>query len=119
MIVVEHEAIELDWCCDCGGVWFDAGEIEVLLGGDRPISGSFGLPPASEGKSDRRCPRCRAALEQKTLGTVVLDVCPRQHGVWFDAGEVSALAVAAQTPAARAVVDHLVAMFQYKGPASP
>jgi len=31
MIVVEHEDIELDYCTNCNGVWFDSGELELLL----------------------------------------------------------------------------------------
>ncbi len=31
MIVVEHEQIELDYCVNCFGVWFDAGELGLLL----------------------------------------------------------------------------------------
>jgi len=27
MIVVEHEKIELDYCLNCSGVWFDAEEV--------------------------------------------------------------------------------------------
>ena len=31
MIVVEHEKIELDYCLQCAGVWFDASELELLV----------------------------------------------------------------------------------------
>ena len=31
MIVVEHNKIELDYCLNCHGVWFDSGELELLL----------------------------------------------------------------------------------------
>ena len=31
MIVVEHDNVELDYCTDCNGVWFDAGEFQLLL----------------------------------------------------------------------------------------
>jgi Zn-finger nucleic acid-binding protein len=31
MIIVEHERIELDYCTKCLGVWFDAGELALLL----------------------------------------------------------------------------------------
>jgi len=31
IIVVEHEKIELDYCTTCLGVWFDAGELALLL----------------------------------------------------------------------------------------
>lgn len=31
MIVIEYEGIELDKCSDCGGIYFDNGELEELL----------------------------------------------------------------------------------------
>jgi len=31
MIVVEYHNIELDYCTTCKGVWFDSGELELLL----------------------------------------------------------------------------------------
>jgi len=31
MIVVEQDKIELDHCTNCAGVWFDAGELELMM----------------------------------------------------------------------------------------
>ncbi len=31
MVVIEYRSIELDYCVGCMGVWFDQGEIELLL----------------------------------------------------------------------------------------
>ena len=31
MIIVEHERIELDYCTTCFGVWFDAGELSLMM----------------------------------------------------------------------------------------
>ena len=31
MIVVEYQRIELDFCPGCRGVWFDCGELELML----------------------------------------------------------------------------------------
>ena len=31
MIVVEYHDIELDYCTGCKGVWFDSGELTLLL----------------------------------------------------------------------------------------
>jgi len=41
MIVVEHSKIELDYCTGCRGVWFDSGELELLL----ESAGLEGLDP--------------------------------------------------------------------------
>ena len=117
MIVIEAEGVELDWCPACGGAWFDAGEIEILLDRPRPVSELFGLPPEGERRPDRRCPRCPELLAKVALGRTVLDACPAHHGIWFDAGEFGALAAAAQTDEARAIVAHVAATFGGKGDA--
>ena len=31
MIVVEYSNVELDYCLNCHGVWFDSDELELLL----------------------------------------------------------------------------------------
>ena len=32
MITLELADVEIDYCTDCGGIWLDAGELEMLLG---------------------------------------------------------------------------------------
>ncbi len=95
MIVVEHEKIELDYCVDCSGVWFDAGEIELLL--EKMQLESTGLEAlhlAVEAKSAekrRRCPGCRKKMKKVALGhepVIMIDACPDGDGLWFGSGEV-------------------------------
>lgn len=31
MVVLELDQVEIDHCINCGGIWFDAGELELLL----------------------------------------------------------------------------------------
>jgi Zn-finger nucleic acid-binding protein len=95
LVVVERESIEVDWCPSCHGVWFDAGELELLAGkaGKRLEPGLIGTPAGKIEEALRRCPRCRHKME-KVAPTgdkaLVLDRCV-EHGLWFDAGELSAL----------------------------
>ncbi len=98
MIVVEHERIELDYCVKCHGVWFDAGELELLLGTlglDSAVEFLGDILEAGEAETTekkRRCPLCRQKMKKVNLETEVLvDVCPQGEGVWFDGGEVGAL----------------------------
>ena len=65
MIIVESQGVELDWCLECGGVWFDGDELECLLreaGLDvslvNPHAAARGH--ASAGERPRRCPRFRS-----------------------------------------------------------
>jgi len=49
--VVEYEKIELDLCPDCRGMWFDHGELELLIGHD-PVK------DLSEAATARRVAAC-------------------------------------------------------------
>lgn len=97
MIIVEHEKIELDYCTKCLGVWFDAGELELLaerLSLDKetlPLHEIWALPDANVSEKARRCPICRKKMRKAHIGEeskVLLDICPTQNGIWFDSGEV-------------------------------
>lgn len=100
MIVVEHNNIELDYCLACQGVWFDSGELELLLN-DAGFAASVSpldsiLSPAevkSPGKQ-RKCPMCRRKMGEMTIGkepVIVIDCCRQGDGLWFDGGELSQL----------------------------
>ena len=97
MIVVEHEKIELDYCTTCLGVWFDAGELALLLEslnlevGEFNIADIIALPEKRVAERKRRCPLCRKRMKKASIGhapEVVVDVCPIAEGLWFDGGEV-------------------------------
>jgi Zn-finger nucleic acid-binding protein len=90
MYVAEYQQIELDLCARCEGVWFDADELELILGTAEPCR----LTDVEVEEDDRRCPRCRKTMRKANIGPqagVVIDVCPDGCGLWFDKGEVPAL----------------------------
>jgi Zn-finger nucleic acid-binding protein len=97
MIVVEHQKIELDYCLQCTGVWFDASELELLVATLRReganISQNELLTPrqATVKEAARKCPHCGSNMDKVWLGKqpkVLIDSCPRGHGLWFDGGEL-------------------------------
>jgi Zn-finger nucleic acid-binding protein len=97
MIVVEQDKIELDHCPKCLGVWFDAGELELMLermgldSGDLSLAQIMDLPDAETKEKKRRCPICGKKMKKAHIGqepAVLIDVCPRGDGLWFDGGEV-------------------------------
>ena len=98
LVVVEHEGIEVDWCVACRGIWFDAGEVELLAekAGRRfvvPALDAAGAGSAASG-SPRRCPRCPAKMRPQAIPCdppIQVDLCPRGHGIWLDRGELGAL----------------------------
>ena len=89
MYVVEYKEIELDLCPDCGGVWFDRGELELLL----PAGGSVEVSPAETDEDQRSCPLCDRTMDKLNIGPsrrVLVDDCP-DCGMWFDRREVEDL----------------------------
>ncbi|MFC1988124.1 zf-TFIIB domain-containing protein [Chloroflexota bacterium] len=100
MIVVEHDNIGLDHCPTCQGVWFDSGELELLL----ESSGLENSLPfldtilnameVSSSERERKCPICRRKMKKGVIdesGEVLVDICRSQHGIWFDGGEINHL----------------------------
>ena len=94
MITLELEEVEIDYCTDCGGIWLDAGELEMLLGEPekaKQLLASFKIDNASTEKP-RRCPICDKKMYKVIVGaskpTLLIDKCRRGDGLWFDAGEL-------------------------------
>ncbi len=100
MIVVEYHNIELDYCTGCKGVWFDSGELELLLGSyglgevKMFLDNSLDSPEATSSEKKRKCPICGHKMGKTTIGErpkILVDMCRRGHGLWFDGGEVTQL----------------------------
>jgi Zn-finger nucleic acid-binding protein len=100
MIVVEHEKIELDYCLNCSGVWFDAEELELLLeamqleGTSLSLDNILSSPEAKSAEKKRNCPICGRKMKKATVGhepAVLIDACPLGDGLWFDSKEVGLL----------------------------
>jgi Zn-finger nucleic acid-binding protein len=109
-----EQPLRLDHCARCGGVWFDAGEVQRLRGVD---PGSFWRAVARRddvarvqchschgfiGRADAPCPacgfhnvldcpKCTGAMTTATHDDIELDVCRRCRGVWFDHAELEAV----------------------------
>ena len=96
MIVLEWERVEIDHCPACKGIWLDKGELELLLeksDDKNRILSSLAMCEKQNSKS-RKCPICLKKMEQVGCGpnsNLTVDWCPKQDGIWFDAGELSAL----------------------------
>jgi len=96
MIVVEQDKIELDHCANCSGVWFDSGELALMLERTGLDSSALSLakitdlPEARSAEKKRRCPICGRKMRKTNIGQepkVLIDVCPKGDGLWFDGGE--------------------------------
>ena len=81
--------VELDRCSDCGGVWFDAGELADASG--KSVT-------SSKEKTDRSCPACGARLLQGTLADgPEVETCPSCKGTFLEARDLDALAKKAKS----------------------
>ena len=93
LIVLEHERVELDHCISCKGIWFDAGELELLLESASERSHVLDTFRTDSRGSERarKCPICLKRMEKVLAGngrTVQIDRCRKGHGLWFDVGEL-------------------------------
>jgi hypothetical protein len=100
MIDVEHERIELDYCTNCHGVWFDAEELELLLESmgvenhGLDLDNIWHSPETETEEKKRKCSICGQKMKKAAIGKepeVLIDVCPQGDGLWFDGGEVGHL----------------------------
>jgi Zn-finger nucleic acid-binding protein len=104
MFVLEFRLVEVDWCPGCQGVWLDSGELELIGTRAGALEGELlaaldrqrgGSPTGGE---KRPCPLCGKQMDEvhtDTTPPIVVDRCPREHGLWFDQGELQSLVRAA------------------------
>jgi Zn-finger nucleic acid-binding protein len=99
MIVIEYKDIELDYCVKCHGAWFDHGELELLLKSaslecSKLHFDTIDQPEAETAERKRKCPICNRKLRKSFVGPrgdILIDVCQKGHGLWFDGGEIREL----------------------------
>ena len=94
MITLELDEVEIDYCIDCGGVWLDTGELELLLNEPdktKHLLDSFRVNSNSDEKI-RKCPICDKKMQKIVVGAskpvLLIDKCHRGDGLWFDKGEL-------------------------------
>jgi Zn-finger nucleic acid-binding protein len=100
MIDVEYSQIELDFCPECEGVWFDSQELELLVGkmgledSGLAVDSIADAPEAETTEKPRKCPICNRKMGKAYIGhqpRILIDVCRWGDGLWFDGGEVHQL----------------------------
>lgn len=100
MLVLEIDQVEIDYCAACGGVWLDSGELELLIEDpDQKDSFLGSVRPADNCPEPKlKCPLCRKRMkkiEVAGIEDIILDSCPRNHGLWLDKGELESVLGAA------------------------
>lgn len=110
---VTFDAVTVDRCTVCAGIWFDAGELKLLQnakGAEKLDTGN-----ASEGVKQNKitqiqCPRCNVPMKE-TVDTdqhhIHLETCPQCKGAWLDAGEFKDLK-------SYTIADYVRGLFKHK-----
>ena len=106
--------LTIDYCTRCGGLWFDRGAVGQLAPRAPTVIREFAAertdrirPPCQRclAPLDRDaekcaacghqnvldCPVCDRPMERRAHAGLVLDLCAKCHGVWFDNAELSAI----------------------------
>jgi len=79
MEVIEFDGTEIDRCTICNGIWFDAGEIEVMRSKEAAAAidtGDTATGKQSNVLDEYQCPRCSGAM--------VRVVDPQQRHIWYE-----------------------------------
>jgi Zn-finger nucleic acid-binding protein len=90
----EYAAVVIDACPDCGGVWFDKGELDQR---DESVWTDVEALEFEVVTGDRvaaLCPRCSVdllSIAPSDLPRLVIDRCPECWGFWLDSGELESV----------------------------
>lgn len=120
MIILELDRVETDFCTQCGGIWLDAGELELLFADANLASGLVSSFHQESGVKEKKrpCPICLKKMQKIHAGKekelVLIDRCPKGHGLWFDKGELAQVLAKGNFDKERKVIKHLSELFSHK-----
>jgi PAT family beta-lactamase induction signal transducer AmpG len=90
---IDYEGTEIDRCLYCSGIWFDAGEIEILSNKQAATALDTGNQRETKhlNQLDQYgCPRCGGEMKQVVDAKqthIWYETCAECNGSFFDAGE--------------------------------
>jgi len=122
MITLELADIEIDHCTECGGIWLDAGELELLLGEPEKAKQLLDSLKVNNTcpENPRKCPICDKKMRKIIVGsskpTLLIDKCRRGDGLWFDKGELQDILDRAQLDKDNKIQKLLADMFGQNHP---
>ena len=119
MVVLELEQIEIDYCISCGGIWLDAGELELLLETEQERARLLNLliEDSSVKEKSYHCPICRKKMNKVFVGEerkILIDKCKRNHGLWLDKGELEQVIQLSSQNSESKIINLLKQMFESK-----
>ncbi len=93
MAQIDYDGVEIDRCTACEGIWFDAGEVELLR--DKAAAAALDTGSGWVGRElnavdQYRCPRCGGKMRRQADAKqqhIWYETCSECSGSFFDAGE--------------------------------
>ncbi|MCK4753113.1 MAG: rhomboid family intramembrane serine protease [Planctomycetes bacterium] len=103
---VKSKSAVVDVCPDCGGIWFDSGELadfanalsqseKITARGRKSLEQKKGKSLFKINEKVRVCPKCNTELSKFNYASdsnIILDKCTGCGGIWADGGEVQHVA---------------------------
>jgi len=119
LVVLELEQVEIDYCTSCDGVWLDAGELELLLETEEERRRLINLfkEAADVKEKSYSCAICGKHMKKFEIGVkgkVVVDKCKKNHGIWFDRGELQKVVEFGSVNKENKIINLLTEMFETK-----
>ena len=119
MVVLELDQIEIDHCLHCGGIWLDAGELELLLETDEDRSRLREILIEEDSVKEKKypCPICNKKMQKVYVGEerkILIDKCKRNHGLWLDRGELEEVIELSTQNREGKIIQLLTQMFKSK-----
>jgi Zn-finger nucleic acid-binding protein len=93
MEAVTFKTVTVERCTQCRGIWFDGvehKELKALKGSESIDIGSAKVGKEYDEMEGVSCPVCAESMSRvadKFQPHIHYEVCPKGHGVFFDAGE--------------------------------
>lgn len=115
MIVLELNKVEIDHCASCEGIWLDSGEIEILFETDEININNLFSEDSNHQEKHHKCPICDKRMIKVHFGDaeeILIDKCVKNHGFWFDKGELKSTLKVVSKGAESKVINLLKEMFQ-------
>ncbi len=116
MITLEISEMEVDFCTSCLGIWLDGGELELMLeDAEQAVALLRSFEAAENDPIRRKCPICDKVMKRLNVGLgsdVTIDKCVKDHGLWFDSGELPQILEKAQLDKDHKIQKTLAEIFQ-------
>jgi Zn-finger nucleic acid-binding protein len=119
MVILELDQVEIDYCTGCSGIWLDSGELELLFEDEierKKVLETLREDPEHPEKQ-YKCPICRKKMVKVHVGEnkeILIDKCKKDHGLWFDSGELKTVIEFGSAEKENKVINLLKDMFENK-----